>query len=434
MTRDAARFERRPADWLSVEEAGRRVLDGAGALPSESVLLHDALGRVLAGAVEARATLPPWDNSAMDGYAVRAVDVVDAGGAHPVALEVVGRVHAGDPHPPPALTEGQALRIMTGAPLPPGADAVIRVEDTDEERQEPGRVRIRVAVEPGRYVRPGGEDVRAGERVLEPGRLVTPGLVGLAAATGHGHLRVHRRPAVALLGTGDELRGLERYDDVVRGRGIPESNTPMLSAMVQDAGGTVSRATLARDDEEELGRRIDDASDADVLVTIGGASMGEADLVKRVLDERGFSQAFWRVRMRPGSPVSFGYLQRGDRRQAVFGLPGNPASAFVTFELFVRPFLRRLAGHADCFRPHRTCRAAEPLRGPENLAAYLRVSLDRTTDPSSVRLTGPQGSGLVKGLGLAEGLAVLPVGTGVVDTGSPVRVMLLTAATGGDKP
>ncbi len=434
MAGDAARFERRPADWVSVEEARRRILDGASALEAESVTLLQAPGRVLARALEARATLPPWDNSAMDGYAVRARDVAAAEDAHPVVLTVVGSVHAGDLQPPPPLEEGQALRIMTGAPLPPGADAVVRVEDTDEESGEPGRVRIQVAAEAGRYVRPGGEDVRAGERVLDPGRVVTPGMVGLAAATGHAHLHVHRSPSVTLLATGDELRGHDLYEDVVRGRGIPESNTPMLAAMVHAAGATLAEATLARDDERELGSRIDEAGDADVLVTIGGASMGEADLVKRVLDRRGFQQDFWRVRIRPGSPFSFGYLPREGRRQAVFGLPGNPASAFVTFELFVRPFLRRLAGHAGVLRPHLTCVAAEPLRGPEHLEAYLRVCLDRSVDPPSARLTGPQGSGLVMGLGLADGLAVLPVGTGVVEAGSQVRVMLLDGTAGEPVP
>ncbi len=432
MARDAARFERRPADWISVEEAQARILDVASPLPAERATLQEAQDRVLARPLEARATLPPWDNSAMDGYAVRAGDTLGATEASPRALQVVGSVHAGDVRPRPRLEEGQASRIMTGAPLPPGADAVVRVEDTDEETTDPGKVHVRTAVDPGRYVRPGGEDVRAGERVLEAGRVVVPGVIGLAAATGHEHVYVHRPPTVALLATGDELRGPERYEDVVRGRGIPESNTPMLAAMVREAGGVVAAATLARDDEAHLGQRIDEAGDTDVLITIGGASMGEADLVKRVLDERGFSQDFWRVRMRPGSPFSFGYLPRGTRRQPVFGLPGNPASAFVTFELFVRPFLRRLAGHARCFRPHVTCVAAESLRGPEGLAAYLRVSLDRTENPPRARLTGPQGSGLVRGLGLADGLAVLPVGTRAADAESEVQVMLLDGAATGE--
>ena len=430
----AARFERRPADWVSVEEARRRILEVAAPLPEVAVPLGEAPGRVVARALEARATMPPWDNSAMDGYAVRAADVSAADEERPVPLKVVGRVHAGDPGPPPRLREGQAVRIMTGAPLPPGADAVVRVEDTDEEAAEPGRVRIRAAVASGRYVRPGGEDFRAGERVLEAGRVVGAGVVGLAAALGHDRMHVHRRPSVALLATGDELRGPDRYQDVVEGRGIPESNTPMLAAMVRDAGGRVSRAAVARDDEEDLAARLEEAIDADVLVTVGGASMGEADLVKRVLDRAAFRQDFWRVRIRPGSPFSFGHVPRGDRLQPVFGLPGNPASAFVTFELFVRPFLRRLAGHRRCFRPELACVAGDELRGPEDLAAYLRVSLDRRGDPPRARLTGPQGSGLVRGLGHADGLAVLPAGTVAVPVGSAVRVMLLEGDGPGEVP
>jgi molybdopterin molybdotransferase len=420
----SARFERRTADWLGVDEARVRILEAARPLPPEQASLREAEGRVLAERLLAGATLPPWDNSAMDGYAVRAADVAAATDAEPVTLEVVARVLAGDVDPVPAVGPGQSTRIMTGAPLPPGTDAVVRVEDTDGE-SEAGRVRVRVPVESGRYVRPAGQDFRRGDPVLEPGRVVGAGVVGLAAAIGRETLSVHRRPTVALLATGDELRGPGRYEDVVRGRGIPESNRPMLAAMVRDAGARVGRSALAADDEADLATHLEQSGADDVLITIGGASMGEADLVKRVLDRAGFRLDFWRTRIRPGSPFSFGLLPRGDRLQPVFGLPGNPASAFVTFELFVRPFLRRLAGHTACFRPVASCVAGDDLRGPTDLAAYLRVSLDRTTGPWTAKLTGPQGSGLVRGLGHADGLAVLPEGTGEIPRGSLVDVLLL---------
>lgn len=424
MAEGSARFEKRAADWLGVDEARARILEAARPLPPEQVSLREAEGRVLAERLLAGATLPPWDNSAMDGYAVRADDVAGATETEPVTLDVVGRVLAGHMDAAPAVGPGQATRIMTGAPLPRGTDAVVRVEDTDAEA-EAGKVAVRVPVEAGRYVRPAGQDFLRGDEVLEPGRVVRAGVIGLAAAIGREALQVHGSPSVALLATGDELRGPGGYEDVVHGRGIPESNRPMLAAMVRDAGARVGRSALAADDEAQLTTHLEQSGADDVLVTIGGASMGEADLVKRVLDRAGFRLEYWRARIRPGSPFSFGLLPRGDRLQPVFGLPGNPASAFVTFELFVRPFLRRLAGHTACFRPIVSCVAGDDLRGPTDLAAYLRVSLVRTTGAWTARLTGPQGSGLVKGLGYADGLAVLPEGTGEIRRGSRVDVLLL---------
>lgn len=417
-------FERRPADWVGVGEAQRRILADAAPLAAEEVDLERSQGRVLAAPLVAAAALPPWDNSAMDGYAVRAADVRSASGVRPVELRVVGRIHAGD-EAAPEIGGGEAARIMTGAPLPPGADAIVRVEDTDAETGAPDRVAVKAAVEAGRYVRPAGQDFRAGDEVLKAGPTVTPGVVALAAALGRTRLDVHRCPSVALLATGDELRTAERYEDVISGMAIPESNTPMLSAMVRDAGAVVGKVGLAPDDRDEILAHVERAAEDDVLVTIGGASMGEADLVKRVLDGAGFRQIFWRVRIRPGSPFSFGYLEHGRRLQPVFGLPGNPSSAFVTFELFVRPFLRRLAGHRRCFRPTEQLTAGEELRGPLDLAAYLRVRIDRSMEPTTARLTGPQGSGLVRGLALADGLAVLPEGVGTIAAGAPVTVIML---------
>jgi len=420
---ERARFESRPADWIGVGEAVARISVHAAPLGVEEVPAADAVGRVLARPLRATATLPPWRNSAMDGYAVRAADVEAATPRDPAVLAVVGRVLAGTAPPREPLRAGEAIRIMTGAPVPDGADAVVRVEDTDAEG-EAGRVRVRVPVDAGRHVRPAGEDFREGDELLPAGHEVTPGVVGLAAAAGVGNLAVNRRPTVALVGTGDELRPLERYEEVRRGFGIPESNTPMLAAMIRDAGGRVGPVRVSPDRPEVLAEDLGACRDADVLVTIGGASMGEADLVKSVLDGMGFRQDFWRVRVRPGSPFSFGVLPNGSRLQPVFGLPGNPSSAFVTFELFVRPFLRRLLGHARPARAVLRCVAAEAMTGPGDLAAYLRVAIDHGT-PTVARLTGPQGSGLVHGLALADGLAVLPEGVGRVEAGEEVDVMLL---------
>lgn len=418
-----ADFEAREADWLSVDEARARILAAAHPLPAEEVSIEHAAGRALAEPVTASATLPPWDNSAMDGYAVYATDVEGASSAAPVRLPVVGVVRAGNAERRP-LDAGGAMRIMTGAPVPPGADTIIRVEDTDREAED-GFVRILDDRDRGRHIRAAGQDMTKGMELLSAGRSVTPGVVGVLAAAGLGRISVHRTPSVAVLATGDELRRVHDYDDVRAGRGVPESNTPMLAAAVRDAGASSLPLDIALDDSASLRARLEDAAAADVLVTIGGASMGEADLVKRVLDEEGFEQDFWRVRMRPGSPLGFGWLPRGDRRQPVFSLPGNPSSAFVTFEVFVRPFLLRLGGHSAVHRRVVPCVARERFDTPAELTYFQRVSLERKEGRLLAGLTGPQLSGLVRGLASADGLAVVPPHRSSIDVGESVDVILL---------
>lgn len=424
----ASAFEVREADWLSVDEARRRVFGAASALPAQEISTEQAIGRALAEDVVATATLPPWDNSAMDGYAVRATDVRGASPDSPVTLPVVGVAHAGTPRGGP-LAPGTAVRIMTGAPLPPGADSVVRVEDTDAE-EAPGSVRVFDERDRERHVRSAGQDMRAGTTLLSAGQSVTGGVVGVLAAAGRASVLVHRTPTVALLPTGDELRRLDRYDEVRRGEGVPESNAIMLAAMVREAGATPVDLGIAPDREDDLRSAIETGEAADVLVTIGGASMGEADLVKRVLDASGFETDFWRVRMRPGSPVSFGWLPRGDRRQAVFGLPGNPSSAFVTFEVFVRPFLLRMAGHRRIERRTVTCAAAERIETPADLTYFQRVRLEAGPDGPRAWLTGPQVSGLVSGLARADGLAVIAPDRKAVEVGEHVPVILLETGPG----
>lgn len=414
-------FEIRVADWLPVAEAQARVLSHATPLAGHWVALEDALGRALAEDAVATAILPPWDNSAMDGYAVRGEDVEGASPATPVTLEVVGVVHAGGA-PTISVEPGQAVRIMTGAPVPGSADTVIRVEDTDAE-SEPGRVRIVRDRDVGRHIRPGGQDMKPGDTVLTAGTTVHAGTVGVLAALGQDRAFVHAAPTVAILTTGDELRGPDRYDDVRQGAGVPESNRPMLAAAVAAAAGRPLPGSIIPDDARALREAVRGAAHADVLVTVGGASMGEADLVKRVLDGEGFEQDFWRVNMRPGSPFSFGWLPRGDHRQPVFGLPGNPASAFVTFEVFVRPFLRALGGHASVHRSRVRARAAQEFKGGKR-TLFVRVTLDRSTTPPAATPTGPQGSGLVRSLAAAHGLAMVPA-LATLAAGDPVDVILL---------
>jgi molybdopterin molybdotransferase len=255
--------------------------------------------------------------------------------------------------------------------------------------------------------------MQLGAPILDAGHSITPGTIAAIAALGLDRVEVIRRPTVAILPTGDELRTVDRYEEVRAGAGVPESNGPMLAAMVQSASATPVGGKIVPDDTATLRSVIQSYTEADVLVTIGGASMGEADLVKRVLDQVGFKQDFWRVRMRPGSPFGFGWLPREGRDQAVFSLPGNPVSAYVTFELFVRPV---------------RCVAGDRLSGPADLTYFLRVSLDGSTVPPTARLAGPQGSGLVRTLAAADGLGIVPGSATEIAIGDPVDVVLIDDA------
>jgi len=366
----------------------------------------------------------------MDGYAVRGDDIAGAGSSTPVELSVKSVVHAGE-QPGSKVEKGEAIRIMTGAPVPPGADSVVRVEDTDSENT-PGTVRVFKNRDRNRNIRPAGQDMRLGEDVLEAGVTITPAIVGLLAAVGMEKILVMKRPSVAILPTGDELRTPERYEDVKRGMGVPESNGPMVAAAVTGASSIPVPLGIAKDDPEALRTRISEAADADILVTIGGASMGEADLVKTILEEFGFDQDFWRVRIRPGSPFGFGKLPRGENYQPVFSLPGNPTSAFVTFELFVRPFLLAIGGHRNIFRRTIRCQAAELLKGPGELSHFLRVWLDSSTVPPKAHITGTQGSGLITTLADADGLAVIPDTETEITAGDPVDVILFSDTPGAE--
>jgi len=421
------RFETREADWLSVKEALRRVLDHAQALEVQKVPLMESLGRALAEGVVAQATLPPWDNSAMDGYAVRHQDLAGASASSPVGLNVVDEIRAGGA-PSRALIEGEAARIMTGAPVPAGADAIVRVEDTDSERV-PGRVQVLSGPAPGKDIRPKGQDMLEGEEVLPAGTSIGPGQIGLLSATGTETVRVHRKPRVAILSNGDEIAEAGEFHRVLAGNAIPETNSPTLAAAVLGVGGVPLRLGIARDTPESILEKVARARNdkADVIVTSGGASMGERDLFKRVLEDLGFELDFWRVKMRPGTPFSLGLLplEEGKRPLPVFGLPGNPASSFVTFQIFCRPFLLALAGHHRIHRPVLVARTGETLRSPKRLAHFFRVTLSGDPAHPIATTTGSQTSGLVQGQGFAGGLAVVPEGVEEVSKGRNLRVILL---------
>ncbi|MCY4647469.1 MAG: molybdopterin molybdotransferase MoeA [Gammaproteobacteria bacterium] len=419
------RFESRSADWLSCTDALARVMGHARALPALLLPVEAARGMALARPVESPVTLPPWDNSAMDGYAVRGDSIAGASPEAPRTLRVTGALRAGEVGGV-AVGAGEAVRIMTGTPVPEGADCVIRVEDTDAER-EPGRVAVFSERDRGRNVRPAGQDMRAGETVVPRGTTLGAGQVGVLAACGLTSAEVHRRPVAAVLASGDEIAPAERFAEVAAGRAIPDTNGPMLAAAVEEAGGNAVRPGIARDTEESVREHLlRGAAQADLLITIGGASMGEGDLFKRVLDELGYMPDFWRARIRPGSPFGFGHLPvEGRKPVPVFGLPGNPASAFVTFHLFARPFISALAGHRHPFPPVVRARAGVAMGGPRGLAVYPRVRLRRAAGGGWITvLAGHQSSALVAPTGRADGLAVIPDGVAGIAEGEEVDVLL----------
>ena len=369
-----------------------------------------ALGRVLAEPIVSRATIPPWPNSSMDGYALRAQDTR----GEPVELAVVGRIIAGA-MPSRPLKAGESMQIFTGAPLPEGADAVVPQEDVAADGD---RVTIRGRIAAGAYVRPAGEDVRAGDVVVEPGRTIGAAEVGLLATLGYSQVRVHRRPRVAILSTGNELADL----GMEPGPGqIPNTNTYSLMAQVVEAGADPVNLGVAPDQLEAITERVRwGFASADVLVSSAGVSVGELDLVRAALERSGAELHLWQVSMRPGKPITFGTREG----RPVFGLPGNPVSAMVTFELFVRPALRRMVGADAIDRPRLRARALQPIANPGSRRGYLRVTLEEMATGYGARLTGDQGSAILRSMVLADGLAIVPPDT-TIAAGEPVDVIVL---------
>ncbi|HEU0052080.1 MAG TPA: gephyrin-like molybdotransferase Glp, partial [Longimicrobium sp.] len=324
----------RAADWLAAGEALRRMLDGVRPLTPETRSLLDARGAVLAEDIAAAVDLPPWDNSAMDGFAARADDVRGASAERPVVLRVVDDVPAGA-FPARAIGAGEAARVMTGAPVSPGADTVVRVEHTDggaEIGTPRGRVAIVNDADAGKNVRPRGEDVRAGDVVLRAGTVLRPAEVAVAAALGRASLSAVRRPVVAVLASGDELVEVEEYAEVLAGRRIVSSNSYALAAQLAEIGVEARVLGIARDTPESLRARLEEARGCDALITTAGISVGEHDYVRAVLEAMDTRVEFWRVRVRPGSAMAFGHVGALGGIPW-FGLPGNPVSTMVTFEL-----------------------------------------------------------------------------------------------------
>lgn len=418
------------ADWLSVAAARETILAAVRPLPAEPRPLLAALGCVLAEEVRAPLDQPPWDNSAMDGFAVRAADIAGASEAAPRVLRVVDDIAAGGA-PSRPIAEGEASRIMTGAPVPAGADSVVRVEHTDGGRglgTAEARVRVFSAADAGRNIRRRGEDLRAGDVVLGTGTRLGAAALGVAASAGQRQLSVVRPPRVAILATGDELVDVDRFEEVLTGRKIVSSNSYTLAAQLREIGAEVHDLGIARDDPREIRERLEAAHDCDAILTSAGMSVGEHDHLRAVLREMGGQVAFWRVRMRPGSPFGFGRV--GALKDAPwFGLPGNPVSSMVTFEVLVRPALLRMAGHAAVFHPTLAVRLEDPYPAQPGLTHFVRVRLRAAADgPPRAVLTGAQGSGILTSMAAADALLVVPETRAGAAAGDTLTALLLGGA------
>ena len=409
------------ADWLPYEEALERVLERCERLDAVRRPIDDALGLALAEEVTSRVDHPPWDNSAMDGFAVRAQDVRGASPDGPVTLPVTEDVPAGA-FPTEPLRPGAAVKIMTGAPVPEGATGVIRVEHTDGGTAD--RVEIREASDAERNIRCRGEDVRVGQRVLRGGEELTPSAIGILALTGHSEVEVVRPPVVAVLATGDELAELEDVKEVIAGRKIMNSNSHALGAQLRTTGAEAVLLGIARDDPEEIAARLEEGLRCDAIITSAGISVGEHDHVNRVLEEMGMDRVFWRVKVRPGSPIAFGLLAS----KPFWALPGNPVSAMVTFEAFLRPAMRKLAGHAR-LSARSVARVAERIVSVADLTHFLRVRLEHSAcDLPEARLTGHQGSGILSSMTAADALLIVPEGVERLDPGDVAETIPLRPA------
>ena len=402
---------------FTVHEASERILAAIRPLAAESISLRKALGRVLAEDVRSPIEHPPWDNSSMDGYAVRAADVRGASAEAPVTLRVIETVRAGQ-RPSSDVAAGTAIRIMTGAPIPRGADSVVRVEDTDGGDRE---VAMRDDRDVGRNVRPKGEDLQIGGLAVRRGTVLGPAHIGVLASVGCATVSVHRRPRVGVLSSGDELVDVDEFEAVRRGERIVSSNSYTIVSSVHDAGGEVVDLGIVPDDPAAYTERLSGAQDCDLLITTGGVSVGAFDFTKDVLRSLGAELHLWRVTMRPGAPLGFGMLGS----LPWLGLPGNPVSALVTFELFARPLLRKQRGETRIFRHAIDVRVREEVAIQAPLTHFLRAIVEWEPDGAWARLTGPQGSGLLTSMARANALLIVPPDRPTIRAGESAKAMLL---------
>jgi molybdopterin molybdotransferase len=409
-------------EYLTVDEALTAVLRELSVLPAEIVPLLDSLGCILANPIVAQDSLPPFANSAMDGYAVRAADLAGASVDAPVTLQVIGDIAAGTVFTQ-TITPGTTARIMTGAPMPPGADAIAPVEQSNEAWRDPHRtlasqVEIYHAPAPGDYVRPAGEDIQAGSYLLSAGHLLRPQEIGILAALGVAHVPVVRRPRVAVLSTGDELLPI---DQPLQPGKIRNSNSYAQAAQLLAMGAAPTLLGIARDTEEDVRARLQEGLDAgvDLFISSAGVSVGAYDVVKTVLAEGG-EIGFWRVRMRPGKPLAFGHY----RGVPYLGLPGNPVSAMVSFERFARPAVRKMAGHTLWTRPEVRAIVQEDIES-DGRESYIRALVSREGQGYIAHLAGAQGSNIISSLVKANALLIVPEGVRRVAAGAALSAVMI---------
>ena len=417
---------------ISVEQALEKILSYVDVLEEEQVPILDSLGQVLAEDIISDINIPPLDNSAMDGYAVQSSDTIGTGKESPRFLRVIDTVSAG------SISEcevepGTAIRIMTGAPVPKGADSVVRFEDTDEEQRKESsadqpiaEVGVLCKAETGLNIRRAGEDISRGATVLRKGTLIRPSEVGVLASLGRSKVTVIRRPVVAILATGNELVSIG--EPLPAGK-IYNSNTYSVAALVQRYGGIPKILGIAQDSEDSLVTKIRQGLDADMLITSGGVSMGDYDIVKDILVKEG-EITFWTVRMKPGKPLAFGTIKGIDRSGKSrnlphLGLPGNPVSSMVTFELFARPAIRKMMGKKNLGKPTVEAVLEDSIVNTDGRRVFTRAIVEKRGSQYFARLTGPQGSGILTSMSLANGLVIVPEDKAKVNKGEIVQVMML---------
>jgi molybdopterin molybdotransferase len=410
---------------ISVEQALEKVLEHIEVLGAEEAPILGCLGQVLSEDVSAGINIPPLDNSAFDGYAVRAADTKGASRKSPCILRVIGTAVAGS-IPKTKVEPGTAVRIMTGAPIPAGADAIVKFEDTDQSERDSSEVGILVEVKPGQDIRRTGEDIAKGTLVLEKGTLIRPAEVGVLASLGRSSVKVVRRPVVAILATGDEV--VDITQSLPKGK-IYNSNSYSLAALVMRYGGIPKILGIAADVEDSLINRLHLGLDADMLVTSGGVSLGDYDIVRDVLAKEG-EMVFWRVRQKPGKPLAFGMIRAlaeggGVKKIPLFGLAGNPVSAMINFELFARPAMLKMMGHKNLNKPVIEAIMEEPIKNTDGRRIFARAVVRKRDGKYFARLTGPQGSGILTSMTLANGLVIVSEDKPGVKKGDSVPVIML---------
>jgi len=413
---------------ISVEQALEKIIGYIDTLNDEESPILDCLGQVLAEDVYSNIDIPPLDNSAMDGYAVQSRDTHGASRQSPRFLRVIDTVAVPGSISRSELELGTAIRIMTGAPTPKSADSVVRFEDTDETQRKgpPTEIGILVELEPGSNIRRAGEDIARGALALSRGTIIRPSEVGVLASLGHSTARVIRRPTVAILATGNELVDISQ--PLPTGK-IYNSNTYSVAAMVRRYGGIPKFLGIALDSEDSVVAGLQQGLDADMLITTGGVSLGDYDVVKDVLAKQG-EIGFWTVRIKPGKPLAFGMIKGRDRAGGVtniphIGLPGNPVSSMVTFELFARPAILKMMGKKNLNKPTIEAVIEEPIVNTDGRRIFSRAVVEKRGDQYFARLTGPQGSGILTSMTSANGLVIVPEDKPGVKKGNIVQVIML---------